>query len=185
MDPFTIGASVVGLGLQAFGAFGASDDAAKAAEINKQIAGDEQKINEQKKTQMEMEARRNQLQQYRNIQRLRSQATAAAVNQGASYGSGLQGGLAEVTNQGTFNLAGIAGGLEIGRNIFNINDDISSKKMQLADVQASQAENQAWSSLGGALVSNAGTIGNLGQTGFGALNNAASLFKSNSLSGGY
>lgn len=185
MDPFTLGASVIGVGMQIFGAFGASDAAEEAAKINKSIAADEQKINEQKKIQMQMEARRSQLQQYRNMQRLRSQATAAAVNQGASYGSGLQGGLAEVTNQGTFNLTGITGGLEISQNIFDINNDISAKKMQLADVQSDMAESQAWGSLGGALVKNAGTIGQLGQTGFGGLKNAVSLFKPGSLSGGY
>jgi len=185
VDPFTLGANIVGVGLQIYSAFGAADDAEEAAKINKSIAADEQKINEQKRVQMQMEARRSQLQQYRNIQRLRSQATAAAVNQGASYGSGLQGGLAEVTNQGTFNLTGINSGLEIGENIYDINNDISAKKMQLADVQSSMAENQAWGSLGGAIVKNAGTIGQLGQTGFGSLKNAVSLFKPNSLSGGY
>lgn len=170
MDPFTIGAGIVGLGLQAFGLFGATDSAAKAAEISKQIAGKEQEVNEQKRLQMHFEANRMQLQQYRNIQRLRAQGTAAAVNQGASSGSGLQGGLAETQSSGMTNIAGILGNLQFGDTIFGLNSQISDYKKQMADVQASQAESQAWASLGGSLVNNAGTIGGLGK-------NFAGMFK--------
>lgn len=167
MDPFTIGVGVAGLALQAFGAFGASESAHQAAEISKNIAGKEQEINEQKKQQMHFEANRMQLQQYRNMQRLRAQGTAAAVNQGASGGSGLQGGLAATTASGLTNVAGILGNLQFGDTIFGLNNQISDYKKQMAEVQADQAESQAWASLGGSLVSNAGTIGNLGQNAFG------------------
>lgn len=172
MDPLTLGAGIVGIGLQLFGGLGASKDAQRQAEISKQIAGDEQQINQQKYQQMQLEASRSSLQQFRNIQRMRSQATAAAVNQGAQFGSGLEGGLAEVQNEGMFNVQGINQNLQFGQTIFGINNDISSKKMQLADVQSSQATNQGLMSLGGSLVSNAGTIGKLGQnlsSGFGKL----------------
>lgn len=168
MDPFTIGVGVLGLGLQAFGAFGAADSAKEAAAISKQMAGKEQEINEQKKQQMHFEANRMQLQQYRNMQRLRAQGTAAAVSQGASSGSGLQGGLAATTSSGRTNIQGILGNLAFGDTIFGLNNDISGLKMQMADVQADQAESQAWASLGGSLVNNAGTIGKLGQN-FGGL----------------
>jgi len=169
MNPLEIGLDVVGFGMQAFGAFGAASAAHQEADISKGIAADEQQISDQKRQQMELEARRSTLQQFRNIQRLRAQATAAAVNQGANFGSGLKGGLAETTNEGLFNAQGIQQNLKFGENIFNINSDISSKKMQLADVQASMATDQAWMSLGGALMKNSGTIGNLGK-------NAASMF---------
>ena len=184
MDPLSIGLSVVGFGLQAFGGFGASEKASQAAAINKQIAADEQEINKQKEQQMNLEASRMQLQQFRNIQRLRAQATAAAVNQGAQFGSGLQGGLGQIQNQGLENSLGIRQNQQIASNIFGINDSISNKKMQLADVQSDMYEDQAWSSLGGALVKNAGTLSNIGQTTYAGLNNAFSLFKPNSLSGG-
>ena len=172
MDPLTIGAGIVGIGLQLFGGFGASESAKRQAEISKQIAGDEQQINQQKYQQMQLEASRSSLQQFRNIQRMRAQATASATSQGAQFGSGLQGGLAEVTNEGMFNAQGINQNLQFGNTIFGINNDISSKKMQLADVQASQASDSALMSLGGSLVQNAGTIGKLGQnrsSGFGKL----------------
>lgn len=185
MDPLSLGISAIGIGLQAYGAFSASGHAKEAAEINRAIAGDEQKINEQKHQQMLLEANRMQLQQFRNIQRLRAQATASAVNQGAQFGTGLQGGLAQVSNEGLFNLNGINQNLQIGQNIFDINNDISAKKMKLADVQGEMATDQAWASLGGAMVKNAGTIGQLGQNAYGTANNAFSLFKPGSLSGGY
>jgi len=163
MDPLTIGLQVAGLGMQLFGAKGASDAARQASVINKGIAGDEQSINEQKRMQMEMTARRMQMENLRNAQRQRAQATAAATNQGANFGSGLQGGLGQISADANTNAAGIQGNLGIGENIFGINQDISGKKMQLADVQSHQATSSAEMSLGGSLVTNAGTIGNIGK----------------------
>lgn len=169
MNPLTMGLEVVGLGLQVFGAFGASSAAKEKAQIEKNIAGKEMEINQQKKQQMEFEARRMQMEVFRNMQRQRAMATAAAVNQGASQGSGLQGGLAQVTNKSLFNSQGIAGNLQFGQTIFGLNDAISGYKMQMADANADQAQAQAWASLGGSLVNNAGKIGDLGK-------NAAAFF---------
>lgn len=163
MDPLTIGLQAVGLGMQIFGAFGAASSASQAAGINRGIAADEQQINAQKQTQMEMSARRQQLEIMRQTQQAGARATAAATSQGAQFGSGIQGGLSQVADQGTFNLQGVSQNLEIGRNIFGINNDVSNKKMQLADVQSTQATDQSLLSLGGSLVSNAGTIGNIGK----------------------
>jgi hypothetical protein len=163
MDPLTIGLQAVGLGMQLFGAFGASSNAHQAADINKGIAGDEQQINEQKRLQMEMSARRDQMQVMRNAQRTGARATAAAANQNALFGSGYAGGQDQITSQAAFDKQGITGNLAIGENIFSINNDISGKKMQLADVQADQATDTALMSLGGSLVTNAGTIGNIGK----------------------
>lgn len=184
MDPLTLGLSLGGMALQAFGAFGASNEAKHQAEISRKVAADESAIQDQKRTQMQLEASRLQLQQFRNMQRLRSQATAAAVNQGAQYGSGLQGGLAQISDQTNSNILGINQNSMIGGNIFNINKDISGLKMQMADSQSAMAEDQAWASLGGAVVKNAGTIGQLGQNAYAGLDNAFSLFKPGSLSGG-
>lgn len=176
MDPFTIGAGIVGLGMQLFGGFGASGDAKKIAELNQQIASDERDVNEQKRFQMELSSRRQQLEIMRNTQRLRAQATAAAVNQGANLGSGLQGGLAQITDQGLFGGVGVNQNLEIGRNIFSLNDSISDKKSQISTLQGEQASNSAMMSLGGALVNNAGTIGRIGQFGFGRLTGTSGLY---------
>lgn len=170
MDPISIGLGVVGFGLQLFGMSQGAEAAEHAAAIKKGIAGDEQRINEVKKQQMLLESSRKQMEIFRNMQRQRALATAAAVNQGASTGSGLQGGLAGVSGMSFFNALGINQNVELGQNIFSINNDISSKKMQLADVETDAATAQGWASLGGSLIKAGPTFGALGQ-------NAGSFFK--------
>ena len=149
-----LGAAVgaVGLGLSLFGGMGASHDAEQAAQIQGQIAGLEGNVNEQRRSAMQLDSRRKSLEQIRLAQRTSAQATAAATNQGAQFGSGLQGGLAQIEGQGAFNLAGINQNLEIGQNIFDINSQISGQKMALSKVQTSMATNQGISSLGGGIM---------------------------------
>lgn len=161
MDPLTIGLSIAGMGLQAFGAFGAAGKSKQIAQESQAIAGDEQKINEQRRLQMQLEAQRSQLQNMRNAQRLRAQATAAAVNQGATFGSGLYGGLAGITDQEGVNALGINQNLDIGQNIFSLNSDISEHKKVTAGLQGDMATDQSLMSLGGALVTGAKTISNI------------------------
>lgn len=161
MDPISIGLMAVGFGLQTFGGFSAASHAKEAAGINQQIAADEGKINDQKRTQMELQARRQQMEIFRNSQRLRAQATAAAVNQGATMGSGLQGGLAQITDQTTDQSLALSQNLQIGQNIFGLNADISGKKQQLASIGGEVATDQAISSLGGSVVKLGPTIGGL------------------------
>lgn len=164
MDPLTLGISAVGLGMQVFGAFGQADASEELAALSKKEAAHEQNINALKVQQMQTEARRSQLQSYRNTQRARAMGIAAAVNQGASKGSGMQGGIFDVQNQGLFNVLGVNQGLEIGNKISKENDAISQLKMQMADVKGQAAEAQGWSSLGGSLMKSAGVFGSFGNT---------------------
>jgi hypothetical protein len=163
MDPISIGLGVVGFGLQTFGSFSAASSARESARISRDIAGNEQAINEQKRTAMELSARRQQLEIYRNTQRLRAQAQQAGVNQGAYFGSGMAGGNAQVQNQGYFNLQGVSQNLELGRNIFGLNDRISASKMELAEVQGEAATAAGLASLGGSLVKAGPMIGAMGR----------------------
>lgn len=170
MEPISAGIMIAGLAMQTFGSFSAAGHAKEAAQLNQGIAADEGKINEQKKMQMELQARRQQMEIFRNSQRLRAQATAAAVNQGATLGSGLAGGLAQITDQTTDQSLALGQNLQIGQNIFGFNADISSKKQQLASVQGDVATDQAIASLGGAAVKLGPTIGGLAKdyaSGFG------------------
>lgn len=161
MEPISAGLGIVGLGLQLFGGISSSQKAKQASQINQKIAVDEGRINEQKRQQMELEGRRSQMEVFRNAQRLRAQATAAATNQGATFGSGIAGGLAQVTDQASTNLVGIGQNLEIGRNIFDINADVSRQKQALSSVSSDMATDAALGSLGGALVKYGPTIGGL------------------------
>lgn len=153
--------------MSAGGLFGLSGSSGQAADISKSIAQDEQGINAQKYQQMLLQNRRQQLENIRNVQRQRALATASAVNQGAQFGTGLQGGLGEISSKGNENALGLSQGEEIGTNIFNLNNSISSKKMQLADVQSDMAMEQGLMSLGGTLMGNAGMLGKLGQNTYG------------------
>jgi len=161
MDPISIGLNVVGMGMQLWSGFQQADIAKQKAEISQKVGVAEQNINAQKLQQMQLEGRRSQLENMRNAQRLRAQATAAAVNQGASYGSGLFGGLYGVTDKESENALGLNQNMQIGKNIAGYNDQISQYKSQIAALGGQEAEAAGWASLGGALTKNAGTIGGL------------------------
>lgn len=167
MDPLSsLGAvtSLIGLGVQAFGGFSASADAQKAYGIQSNITGLESQLEDKRHTAMELSARRQSMEVLRNNQRMRAMATNAAVSQGAQYGSGLQGGLAQVDNQSAFNLAGINQNLQIGEEMFGINKNISGQKMMLSQTQSEMAKDQGIASLGGAITKVGPAFGSLGQT---------------------
>lgn len=161
------------------GAFGANsiakvqqDEARQAQGIQQNISGLETSANAQRKQQMELEARRSSLEQFRNMQRVRAQGLNAAVQQGAQMGTGLAGGQGQATDQGLFNVSGINQNLQIGRSLFGIDDQITQQKqnlsnvqtaanIQLSGLQSNQATYQGISQVGGALTKSAGTISNI------------------------
>lgn len=164
MDPFsafTAVTQVVGLGMSLFGGASAASDAKQAAQIQSNIAGDEGELEAQRHQAMLLSASRQQTEIVRNNQRARSTALNNAVGQGAQFGSGIQGGLAQIQDQSLFNLAGVNQNLEIGNNMFGINQQITQQKQQLAQVQGQQATDLGIASLGGALTKAGPAIGNL------------------------
>lgn len=161
MDPITIGLQIAGLGMSLFGGGASIFGASKSNQINQQIAEQERLANIQRKNAMELNARRQQLQNMRNTQLQRSMSLNAATAQGAQFGTGLAGGLAQVTQQGNFNQMGINQNLEIGRNIFGINDRISGLKSELSDTQSQMAMWQGFGQLGSSLMKAGPTIGGL------------------------
>lgn len=172
MDPISLGLGVVGFGMQLFGGMQSANISKQQAQQSMAIAADEKKINEQKQLQQQLESRRMQMQTLRNVQRQRAQGIAAATNQGASLGSGLQGALAQNTDESIFNMTGINQAQQIQGSIFGINNDISSHKMQLAQLGGDQAEAQGLASLGGSLMKIGPTVGAFGKdigAGFGKI----------------
>jgi hypothetical protein len=158
-DDIGAGLGIVGLGIQAFEGYQQANTSRQIAQTSEGIAQDEQQINQQKMLQQQLESRRSSLQNMRNAQRLRAQATAASVNQGANKGSGLNAGLAGITDEELFNQQGLNQAGQISNAIFGINNDISSKKIQIAGLQGNQAEEQGFASLGGGLLKGGPTIG--------------------------
>src|SRR6266481_6533330 len=120
MDPITIGIGLAGLGMQIFGGLSGAANAKEQAQVSGQISADEQRVNDQKEQQMQLEASRAQMENFRNAQKAKAQGLASAANQGAQFGSGLAGGQAEATAQGALNSKGISQNLTIGENIFSI-----------------------------------------------------------------
>lgn len=117
--------------------------------LNKSVMTEELEVQKQQQQAMELDARRQQLEVIRNQQRGRSLALTTAVAQGGSGGtrsSGLAGGYGQISGQSGVNLLGIQQNLDIGRNIFGQNNQISANKMQLNDLQTmyslQQADNQ-------------------------------------------
>lgn len=163
MDPISIGLGAVGLGFQVFGGLSAADHAEEQAKISQQISAEEKKVNEQKRLQMQLSARRQQLEIFRNMQRARAQGQNAATQQGASLGSGLQGGLAQVAAQSFFNAQGINQNLEIGENIFGLNNNISDLRARSSEVSSSAAADQGLASLGGSIVKAGPIVGAFGR----------------------
>lgn len=146
--------SLFGSGASIFGS-------SKSNQINQQIAEQERLANQERRKAMELNSRRQQLQNVRNVQLQRSMAINSATAQGAQFGTGLQGGLGQITAQGIFNENGINQNTEIGRNLFDINDRTSMLKSQLSNQQSQMAMYQGIAGLGSSLMKVGPTAGNL------------------------
>lgn len=173
----------VGSRIQAFAAQQAAEGAqvqvqgaAQQNAATKAITGLEQQTEEQRFAAMELDARRQTLEAIRQGQRARALGLTAATAQGAGYGSGLQGGYGQIQGQTGQNLLGIGQNLEIGRNIFGINSQITQQRLAYAaggdtinEGQGIIARSQGLSAQGaGVIAQGAGIIGQgAGQLGFG------------------
>lgn len=158
---FATAAVVAGAGASMFGAMGSSR-AAKAQNAAQQAQIEaEQRAEALRRQQMELESRRRLRETVRNQQRARAQALAASTNQGASQGSGLQGGYGQIAGDAGNQLLATGQNLEIGRGIFDANAANSAARMQYASASTDMATYKGISSLGGTLMSLSGTMGNI------------------------
>ena len=167
------GVSAIGLGMSLFGGADAASNASQAAALQGNVAKLEGDVNTQKYNASTLMARRQRLEQMRIAQRTGAQATAAATNQNAQFGSGLQGGLAQIEDQGLFNITGINQNQDIQRNTYGLNKQITADQMQISALGSSSATDQGLMSLGGSLMSLGGPVSRLSQ-GFGSAPSAPS-----------
>lgn len=162
MEPFSTALMFgAGLGFKAYGMMAGSDAADKYNQAQIQKINLEKQVEEQRRKAMELDARRKQLENFRQVQRARSAALTNATSQGAAQGSGLQGGYGQITAQGAWNSAGISQNLEIGRNIFGINSQITDTNITLANSQRDLQRAQGYTSFGGDLMNSAPGFGRL------------------------
>jgi cell division protein FtsL len=142
-------AGLGGLGFSLFGGLQQMDASKEEADISKNIAGYEQQINEKHRQAMELDANRQQMQTVRTAQVARATALQNATTQGAQQGSGLQGGYGGIAGQTGVNQLGISQNLQIGENLFDLNNQISQQKMRMADAKSKAAQGQGLASFGG------------------------------------
>lgn len=123
----------------ALSAYGAT----QSGVINKDIYALQTQVEDKRRLAMETDARRRQLEVVRNQQRARSVAVTNATAQGASKGSGLQGGYGQIAGQSGVNMLGIQQSLGIGRSIFDLNAQTSQRRMDSVDLNTQLAQQQA------------------------------------------
>jgi hypothetical protein len=116
----------------------------RARSINNNIVGYEQQIEGQRMQAMNLDARRRSLEVLRNQQRARAVALTNANAQGAARGSGLQGGYGQIAGQTGVNMLGISQNLQIGQNIFGLNNQITGQKQAYSDLQYDYGVQQAY-----------------------------------------
>jgi hypothetical protein len=108
-----------------------------------------------RKTQMELEGNRQRRQIIRQAVVARSEALSNATAQGASAGSGLQGGYAQIGGESGSAVAAVEQNRQLGRQMFDANAALSK-------AQTIQTIGSGVSSLAGALVKNQNEIGRVG-----------------------
>lgn len=160
------GLAIVGLGMSIFGTskqVSATKQmgvvAQNQANASMEIANLDKQVNEQRRQQMVLTAQRQQLQTIRYSQLARSMALTSATSQGAQFGSGLQGGYGQISGDKNTNLLGVNQNLEIGQNIFNLDNLMDDQKIKLAQYGADMAKLQGKSSTGAGLSSLGSSVG--------------------------
>lgn len=161
MDPISLSLQAIGFGLQLFGGMSQANTSKQIAQVSQDKAQHEMQINTLKQQQVRLEASRTQMQDVRNLQRARAMSLSSATTQGAQFGSGLQGGQADVTNQGLFNIQGVNQALQTSEGIYGHNQSITQDNSKIAGLQGEAATAQGISSIGGALMKSAPGIGSI------------------------
>lgn len=150
-----------GLGLQLLGGIGGMGAAESYNNAKLDEVQQEQQVDNQRRQAMELDANRKLVENVRNVQRAQALGLVNANAQGAQYSSGFQSGQQQATNQGNWNQEGVLQNLYIGRNIFDLNQKISSDKMLEASAQQSSSFWGGIGQMGGSLVQGASAFGKL------------------------
>lgn len=154
---------IAGLAISAVGTATSVVGAQKAASAQKDMAEQQQQQNALRQQAMELDAHRKQIQVMRDAQKARSTALSNATAQGAGLGSGLQGGYGQIGGDAESNSLGINQGVQLGRENFALDSNISSDKMSLASAQGISSWGTGLSGFGSALINTASVASKAGQ----------------------
>lgn len=155
------GIGVLGLAGSIYGTLEASGYAKQVAASEQAQALLEMQADKQRRSAMEISARRQMLQTVRTAQQSQAMALAAAVNQGGQFSSGLAGGRSAVSSQAATGLSGISQNLQIGEKLFDINENIDTAKIAESQAKAKESEAMGLGSMFGALGKSGSSIANL------------------------
>lgn len=126
--------------------------------VNEQTAASKRAENNREQ-QMQLDSQRRRRQAVREAIMARSMSLTVGTSQGAQYGTGVAAGMSGATAQGLENQQGVNSAEILGSRIFAANRDYFDATQR---GQAGMALGAGISSIGGAIVSNAGAITRLG-----------------------
>lgn len=133
-----------------------------AAQASAEYSAASQRAENLRRTQMELDAARKRRDIIRQTVVARSVAQSNANQSGALYGSGIQGGLAQISQEGNSQLVSMNQNLSIGEGLFDANADASAAQYAGNVAQVKAQEGAALFNFGLGLMKDAGTIGKVG-----------------------
>lgn len=159
MEPFTIAA--VGMGISAIGTGLGLWGSSEANSANQALLAAQQKAETARYQQMQADSERRRRQAIK--QQIQQQHTAVSNTtlQGANESTGAYGAYGQTNQEGSWNVGGVNIAEHFGTEIYKANQAALSAKSDLASAQELQSFGSGISSLGGAVLSNAGPIKSL------------------------
>jgi hypothetical protein len=161
--PLVAAAAVVGVGSQIVGGYMSSSAAKAQARAQAEIARLEGEVEKQRFQAMKLDSRRRTLEEFRKAQMAQSLSIATGRAQNVGAGSSVYGGATgQISGESGTNILGLGQNLEIGENVFALNQQISTQKQAVAKYGGKIATGQAISSVGSSITSSLGSFGKLG-----------------------
>lgn len=164
----TIASTVAGVGMGVAGYAQQRKAASDMQSSQNDMVQNMQAAEAQRKQAMELDARRRQMELIRQGNVARATSLASATAGGDAFGSGLQGAYGNIEGGMNTGLTGVSQNLQIGRNIFGINSNITQDRLAYSNAQGSMYAGQGMMSLGGQMVNLGPTIGRVGAS-FGSM----------------
>ncbi len=118
-----------------------------------------------RRRQMQLQARRERRQAFRQQQAAQAQGLQAFASSGAGVNSsGIQGGFAETSSTGAEQIVSVRQNLELGEQIFSANEQSTAAQFGVNRARAQQSTGQGLFNLGTNVVRNSTDIGQIGQS---------------------
>lgn len=156
--------AIIGIGVAATvaGTVVQAQAAQQQAKAQKQSLAAQQRAEDTRQQQMNLDATRRQRQLFREQQRARAQGLAMTTAAGSSSGSIMAGLTGSIAGQTGVNVLGVEQNRELGDRAFSHIREATRWNMAAASAGGRAAMGAGLSSFGGALISNAGAINRVG-----------------------